>query len=289
MWLNPLDPKVRAAVVSGFWGRSPHSSHFAAPPSNPDEIDVIADVLAQASEMLSSLTAETIHPAMQVVEDYVVFPGTTRLTPTYLPLRQVVSLYTVTDDGQQVSRLVGGVVHGDSIRFTEPAYELGDFAAGDFTALDFGSMYFQELQCSCPRRQQLRVTYNAGSTLTASARAAVIALAHELYLRVQPCDECGTCRLPMRTTSVTREGISYNIGDPLDATGLAVGGTGLPDVDLWLRGVNPRQATMRSAVYTAIAPPPVVHSVIAARPTFPPLQGTTLVARARVIADGRTA
>lgn len=283
-WLNPLDPKVRAAVVSGFYGKTPHSSHHAPVPTDPDEIDVIADVLAQASEMLSSLTAETIHPAMQVVEDYIVFPGTTRLTPTYLPLRQVVSLYTVSESGIQQSRLVGGVVHGDSIRFVEPTYDLEDF-----TALDFASMYFQELNCACPGRQRLRVTYNAGSTLTASARAAVIALAHELYLRVSPCDECGVCRLPMRTTSVTREGISYNIGDPLDATGLAVGGTGLPDVDLWLRGVNPRQATMRSAVYTAIAPPPVVHSIVAARPTFPPLQQTILVARARVIADGRVA
>jgi hypothetical protein len=38
-------------------------------------------------------------------------------------------------------------------------------------------------------------------------------------------------------TSVSRQGISYQMIDPTDI--LATGKTGLPEVDLWLSAVNP--------------------------------------------------
>lgn len=47
----------------------------------------------------------------------------------------------------------------------------------------------------------------------------------------------GKCRLPRRVTSVTRNGVSYQMVDPTDI--YAAGKTGLSEVDLWLSSVNP--------------------------------------------------
>jgi hypothetical protein len=281
-WLDPLSPAVRAAVVSGFWGKSPHSPHWAAPPADPDEIDVIADVLAQASDILTNLTGGQVHPALQVVEEFVCYPEVARLSPSLQPLRRVVGLQSVLDDGSLAGSVAGAVAFGGNVRFTSADHP--SVLAPDW--LDLSHLWFMQMHCACPELQRLRLTYDAGSTITASARAAVLALAHELYLRVAPCDECGSCRLPTRTTSVTREGISFEVGDPLDATGSARGMTGLPDVDSWLIGFNPRRVGQASAVYTADAPPPVVRSLVTVREVFPPLQMSGVAAAATVTAAG---
>ena len=137
-WLNPLDPRVRAAVVSGAWGRSPHSAHYQVPPADPDEIDIISDVLEQASDVLTGLTAATIHPPLQVVEDFVCYPGTGRLTPSVSPLRSVVALVAVGDDGSAGTGVGDWVLFGDSVRFVRQdgdamVYQVGsgryDFAS----------------------------------------------------------------------------------------------------------------------------------------------------------------
>lgn len=47
----------------------------------------------------------------------------------------------------------------------------------------------------------------------------------------------GKCRLPRRVKSVTRQGVSYDMVDPVSI--YAEGLTGIPEVDLWLSAVNP--------------------------------------------------
>ena len=219
-WLNPLSPPVRAAVVSGAWGKTPHSPHHAAPPTDPDEIDVIADVLEQASDVLTSLTAGTIHPPLQVTEDFVCYPAVTRLNPSLGPVRSVEALWAVRNDGSQQVEMSGYVLFGDSVRFVAGDELPPSWVGGAW--LDLQAVYMLRLACACPSLQRLRLTYNAGSTVTARARAMVLTLAHEFYLQVAPCDECGTCRLPVRTTNVQREGIAYSMADPY-APGTAPG------------------------------------------------------------------
>lgn len=280
LWLNPLDPAVRSAVVSGHYGKLPHSPHFAAPPTDPDEIDVIADVVEQASDVLTILTGHARHPALQVVEDFTCYPGTSRLTPSMQPVRSIVGLYVVQDGGLS-SSLQGVVEHGGNVRFVD-ADAVSPYG---YAWTDLDTLMFLQLQCRCPSLARLRLAYNVGSTITAIARQVLVSLAHEFYLRVSPCDECGTCRLPMRTTSVSREGISYNMGDPLTPDQLTHG-TGLPDVDLWVRTVNPLGARQVPAVYTPDAPPPVVRSLVSVRETFPPPPGSRIATTAAVQAGG---
>lgn len=57
-----------------------------------------------------------------------------------------------------------------------------------------------------------------------------------------------TCRLPRRTTSVNRQGVSYTLIDPQDF--LDAGRTGLIEVDLIIKAYNPRKARARVRLFT---------------------------------------
>lgn len=57
----------------------------------------------------------------------------------------------------------------------------------------------------------------------------------------------GKCRIPRRVRQVSRQGVTYDMADPVDI--LANGKTGIPEIDLWLASVNPK----------AMAAPPTVR------------------------------
>ena len=72
-----------------------------------------------------------------------------------------------------------------------------------------------------------------------------------------PVAACGAvpasgCRLPERTKTVTRDGVTYDMFDP--GEWLDQGLTGLRDVDTWLRAVNPHALTQPSAVFSLDMP-----------------------------------
>ncbi|AKF14951.1 head-to-tail adaptor [Mycobacterium phage Philly] len=56
----------------------------------------------------------------------------------------------------------------------------------------------------------------------------------------------GKCKLPRNVTTVTRNGVSYQVVNPTDV--YATRKTGLPEVDLWLAAVNPSRIPMAPTV-----------------------------------------
>lgn len=289
-WLNPADPAVRAAVVSGAYGKTPHSDLHAPVPVDREEIDTIAASLDVASDILTSLTAGAFHPPLRLVEDFVCYPQTVALTPTLGPIQPDVQLWTMSDDGTPLVSMEDVQVFAGSVRLVHRAsYPLspvrGSFSYTDQLFVDLAWAWQRAMACACPVNPRLRLIYEVGSTVSAAARAAVLSLAHELWLQVSPCEDCGACRLPTRTTSVQREGISFNIGDPVDPGNLRTG-TGLPEVDLWVAQVNPFRVNRVPRVYDPSRPPSVVQSIISAAPTFPPIPTTQLGAAAAVVAQG---
>lgn len=256
IWLDPLSPPVRSAVVSGGWGKEPHSVHYLPPPTDEDEIDVISAALEVASNILTPLTGFRIHPAGFAEEDFLGTPRLRRLSPSLGPLRAVVSLDWVLDGGVTEEVTVPWVLHGDTIRIR-----------GNRELDAWDRIPSPVLVCSSRgEEEQIRLNYRFGSTITASARRAVLMLAHQFWLETAQCSECGECELPTRTTTVTREGISYTMLDPQDY--LDRGKTGLPSVDLWIATVNPRRATRAPGVWSPDAPPPAQRSIRSARPLF---------------------
>lgn len=245
IWLDPTSPPVRSAVVSGVWGKEPHSEHghpLAA------EIDIITASLQVASDILAPLTAYRIHPAGIAVEDFDANPRAHRLSPNYAPIRNVLAVERVLSDSLETVE-DSWWVQGNNIRFEDRRMTAIGLACG-------------------PQRlgERIRVTYQFGSTITASARRAVLWLAHQFWLEAAGCEDCGECQLPGRTTSVQREGLSYTLIDPQDY--LREGKTGVPTVDLWIATVNPRRQHRPAAVHTPDSPPPENISIQSARPVW---------------------
>jgi hypothetical protein len=77
------------------------------------------------------------------------------------------------------------------------------------------------------------ITYTFGEPPPAGGRDSAVELGVEMALSALGSDDC---RLPERTISVTRQGVSMTIMDPQEF--LEKGYTGLPGVDLWLSAVN---------------------------------------------------
>lgn len=250
IWLDPTSPAVRSAVVSGAWGKAPHTDH-AWPVAEAGEIDTITDALQVASEILQRYTGFTIHPAGTAVETFIATLQVRRLSPTFTPLRTLVSVtrQNTVEGVVELDPATWGVTN-NSILFTpEPLWDW---------PLEW--YYRRILRCVPPGESTFTVEYQFGSTITAGARRAVITLAHQFYLETSSCE---SCELPGRTTSVLREGLTLD----LDTTALR-SQLGLPEVDAWLDAVNPNKATRRPGVWTPDSPPPAVKSLRSARPDW---------------------
>lgn len=64
---------------------------------------------------------------------------------------------------------------------------------------------------------------------------------------------CGMeCALPARTTSITRQGVTQVVFDPLDL--VADGMVGLPLVDTWIKAVNPHRRRSRARILSPDVP-----------------------------------
>lgn len=250
IWLDPTDPAVRSAVVSGGWGKAPHSTHgLPVPPDG--QIDPIAVALTQASERLSRLTGYTIHPAGTAVEQFTAEVRPIRLTLQMRPLRLVQTVTKKNAAGSMVPVTDQWFPWVNSIQFS-PRH----------TA--YGSLGWL---CAAQEPWYYEVRYRFGSTITYDARASVLALAHQYWLASSGCSECDECTLPDNVTSVTREGISYSMDTPTPVAG-GYDKVGLASVDRWVGSVNPQRAGAKSGVWNGEAVPGVVVSLQDARPTW---------------------
>ncbi len=91
----------------------------------------------------------------------------------------------------------------------------------------------QDLSRATTEKGTWAVTYIRGAEPDEAARQAVGELACELIKGW----EGGDCRLPQRVTTITRQGVTVALTDPMDL--FDKGRTGIAGVDLWLASVNP--------------------------------------------------
>lgn len=77
------------------------------------------------------------------------------------------------------------------------------------------------------------IRYLRGTPPPPGAGHVVALLASEFYAAATG----GTCRLPRRTTSVARQGVTVSMVDPTEI--FDAGATGITEVDLWVKAHNP--------------------------------------------------
>lgn len=100
----------------------------------------------------------------------------------------------------------------------------------------------------------VRISYIWGVNPPAGGRAACVRMAEQFLLAWNNDDDC---RFPARVTNVTRQGVSWTILDPQDF--LNDGRTGLYEVDLFLKAVNPDKARRPARVFSPDIPRGQTH------------------------------
>lgn len=101
-------------------------------------------------------------------------------------------------------------------------------------------------QLLCGRPTEVVVDYTYGSVeLPPLVERAITKFAEEVALADA---NDANCRIPERVTSVTRQGVSWTLLDPQDF--LDDGRTGIYEVDLAIKAINPAGAHRRSRVFS---------------------------------------
>lgn len=101
----------------------------------------------------------------------------------------------------------------------------------------------QDMDAAATENNTWEITYLRGRPVPEAGRAALGELACEL------CKAClgdSTCKLPSRVTSISRQGVTIAMLDPM--TFIDYGRTGLYSVDLWLKTMNPKGRSRGAAV-----------------------------------------
>ena len=82
------------------------------------------------------------------------------------------------------------------------------------------------------------ITYTYGQAPPEGAKSAARTLTTEL---VKACVADKSCRIPTGAVSVTKRGIIYDISE-------FEGRIGIPEIDMWLRAVNPKRRRQRARI-----------------------------------------
>lgn len=112
----------------------------------------------------------------------------------------------------------------------------------------------QNLDLDSPDEGTFEVTYLRGTPLPVAGQIAAGKLAGQFIAACQAAD----CELPQNVQSIVRQGVSIEMIDPTDV--LTNGLTGIAEVDLFIRAVNPRGLQRRPRVFSNDLPMPPVRT-----------------------------
>lgn len=108
----------------------------------------------------------------------------------------------------------------------------------------------QDMDAGIDEPGSFAITYQRGTAVPHAGTLAAGQLAGEFAKACQG----GDCVLPQQLASLTRNGVEVQVVDP--ASLLEDGLTGIANVDLWIRAVNPARRPMRSRVMSPDIPGP---------------------------------
>jgi hypothetical protein len=105
----------------------------------------------------------------------------------------------------------------------------------------------QDLSRTTDESNTFAVSFTFGQDPPQAGSNAATLLASEIYKSMTPA-LAGSCKLPSRVSSITRQGVSIAVLDPM--TFMKDGFTGLYQVDLFLRSFNPNHQIRKPMVFS---------------------------------------
>ena len=221
---------------------SPSDADFAA----DFKFETVEDAIEFASFVLWSLSGRRWGPVKVTTEAYDTRSSLAAGSQVY-PVFQGGKAYNVSSCGS--CQCAGcGVFHrtrlrGYPVRSIFEVWVNGcSLPRSDYVLLDnsvLGLMNPEACGAKC-----IVVKYAYGSGVPPGGKNAVLKLAKELL----ESSRGGDCSLPERVTSVSRQGMSWTLLDPQDF--LDQGRTGIYEIDLLLKALNPSRALMRPRVFS---------------------------------------
>jgi hypothetical protein len=229
-------------------------------------VDAAADAIETASFIIGQLAGGLYRPINCVTEIY----------DTRVVLGQGSQPYPVFYNGQVFNcngcstctcECAGcGITHRTRLRGTPVREVCGVWADGvplepnQYVLLDNAVLGFIngapcDVHCLVAR-------YYYGTGIPAGGRNAVLKLAEQLLISSMG----GECKLPTRVTSISRQGLSWTLLDPQDF--LKDGRTGIYEIDLLLRALNPAGALRRARVFNPDVPNGSVTQSAIGEPPF---------------------
>jgi hypothetical protein len=157
-------------------------------------------------------------------------------------------------------RLPGSPVDVNSIFVTLDGVSFADWRLDDDNWLvrtdGDGWPCCQRLDLDTTEDDTWEIAYTRGTAPPIGGIRAAASLACEFVLACTPADEGGAaCRLPKRITSITRQGVTIAVLDPLTLFGDGL--TGIPEVDIWIGSVMKGDSRRRANVMIPGRPRPV--------------------------------
>lgn len=164
--------------------------------------------------------------------------GCARLSAIRLPGSPVAAVTQVKIDGDVIP----------STRYTVVDHRWLLYVPESDSAERRGWPCCQDIRLADTQDDTFSITYTYGQAPPLGGVRAAASLGCQLALACMPeALAGGKCQLPKRVTSITRQGITVAVLDPL--TLFADGLTGLTDVDLWVAAMNMGRKRRRAGVY----------------------------------------
>jgi hypothetical protein len=132
------------------------------------------------------------------------------------------------------------------IEIERVVYQGGTIPLSDVSVIDYSYLGMSQLAQACWNTcSDITVAYTYGAPPPALGKLAARELANQLIWSIGDDDRC---TLPQRVTTISRQNTSWTLLDPQDF--LDDGRTGIYNVDLFLRAVNPDKARRRARVFS---------------------------------------
>lgn len=209
-----------------------------ADPAHPQAMDAIAS----ATWILYKLTAEKYPGILQTTDCYSAPDVNVQVAPVLVQGKMMNLPVSSTRGNRRELYLRHSPVHQIfEITINGEVQDLSKYQLRNYSFIVQKNRQYWNLNSA----QEVCVTYQYGTPPPRAGVVAATRLADELLLAYDGSDQCA---IPANVTSVSRQGVDFQMFDP--QTFISEGRTGIQEVDFFIQAANPGKARKRARLYS---------------------------------------